>query len=222
MAVNRARLTTIISCVLISVFLLISFAWLILRPLYVTPEDYSEPADLLTYDELKIIESFIGMSFPDETQKIYSHLDDFDVAHLYLRVDIKAESIPEYMKEINWISPENWEELLTEPVYRRFFNSWVIKKDKTLGWWKPDKNHILGVHRESTKEGGNKVSDITIFLEKTEQGEHRLYIAQNFYWRAPQEIKNIFPDKPNWNLRESKQNPMIQAITAPDIDMGKK
>lgn len=199
--------TTIAVSLSIVIGLLLTFLWSLFHAFYVTPEDKAEPASLLSYEEIKTMESFLNIDFPDETEKIYSHFDNYDLAHLYMRVNFQADNIDDAAKLTEWTSRRDISNdelgLLTEPKYRRFMNSWVIR-DKTLDWWKPAQDRILYIHRSHTESEHH--SDMIALLEGSED-EYILYITKTWFPNAPAEIEGIFPQKPNWTLRESELFP---------------
>ncbi len=193
-------------------FLLIVFAGVMyyFRAFYYTPEDYSAPAPLLSVDEIETIESLINISLPDSTQKIYCYYDNSDLTHLYVRIDLDNIDIQKYLGKINWISVDKLSdsniEALVEPRYRRFMNSWV--RHEILSWWLPDRERIRFIHESRTLRGEKEVSSVEILLEQHKEVGYRIYVSKTFYPYVKTKFKKLFPEKPNWDLRESKEYPM--------------
>jgi hypothetical protein len=185
---------------------------IVLLKLTQTPENYYPKASLLSLEEIKNIESYLGVKFPLSVKKIHAYMDDTDLCHLYVRIEFDKTDMNLFQGNFQWLSSETFSvtqmEILTWPVKRVFTNTFAQNGGIELEWWKPDRANITLVHEDSKYIDNDIEVSLTILIEEANDDSCFAYITKNeTITTTPKEIELVFPEKTNWDLRESRLYP---------------
>jgi hypothetical protein len=203
LAIRAIRLGGILIAILLCCFFSVITVWFVRTVLAMRyPIELNSPAaPLMTIEEIRTLETFVGFEFPASTKVIYAYHDSHDVSHLYVKAEFPEDDGPRFLAGLPWqrvasVSADEVESLLM-PITRTFGG--VIASSEPLSWWHPNKDRIKWLY----EEGNIESTEIVAVIEKLDN-VLCVYVHKATYGSSlPAEIASLFPRTPNWDVRQS-------------------
>ena len=154
-------------------------------------------ASFLTNDEVRVIEKYVGVEFPDSCKKISCYYNCSDRFHLYIVAEFSQSDLDVYMQGQQWDSytgkPGDQIDDLDLPFQVDYREPvFTFKTAPVIPWWQPTYSNVLWDRGESYDDG-NKSTHISESLEK--DGDNwRVYIIKSRYDDYSRDIQAIFSE----------------------------
>ena len=215
--IRVAVIITVIIVVVIGLLICAFFASVFIR-FYVDYRNTPQPG-YLTDDEIVILESAFGITFPASTTwiKVYYNGD----GGLYCAGEFGEEHLASFKAahNWNWISGKKGQLILgrncVPPL--RITKGPFGRKTKPLRWWNPSEGQGYAVSsiRTPYDPGGH----IDTLVGVPEAGKVRVYIVLLALEEAiPRQVLRIFPSSVGWDVREGRPYPKQGDFRTPIAD----
>ena len=176
------------------------------------------PPGYLTNDEISIIETSFGVTFPVSSAQINTYFNNDNTASLYCFVEFDQKDLEDFKSGHQWISVKEGSSKVSLIVVRssipplRMTVSFFGGIPVPIKWWDVSKDRVRWV--SSKPPPNDSGGHIDILLETAPDERVRAYMVCAAMRRTfPPAIFDIFlKDKIGWDLRESKLYP--KKITA--------
>jgi hypothetical protein len=199
----------LIILILVIAMTIIGANWTLHRiRVFLYPEIYLPAPPVLTVEEIRVLENYLGIVFPESTQKVYAYYKAIDRYHLFIRIDFAPNDGPMFLHGRNWIPWDSVEpqdkEGLTSPLIREYGN-WFIPRE-VIPWGNISPDKIRYVFREKKNIG--LLSEALLIIYEDDTDVIKAHIVKHRWSDRALELDPIFSTKANWDLRESDLYPL--------------